>query len=355
MIDNCMFILYSTNAKNNLFLQVKEPIPLSKIFISLNDMCLKSLQVNQMHATLLFKSLFGLVQDVLAPLVNPPSLDDDDDISASTSSSVEVTCLEWLLLFISRLLCVFNVNRAREASNRWEFLENIYAAQRTGASGSSGGKQAPVRSKNKIKKKFFQSNKYFTWNKIKETRKNLEKYRKHMWKSGSGGHLDAAFSQDAHSKLHVKKVHLPRDISLAVGRSISKLLVSSNSYCNSDLFVLSCRIISSLCCNTQPCISLSEIFEPADLNQLILLNVSSEFNHGSVCWGSPWSQHAFLSLLLDVIENERFVNEQAAVAAASSSSTLPSSSADIIGASGDSIFSSRVIGSGIKLSNQKVF
>lgn len=107
-----------------------------------------------------------------------------------------------------------------------------------------------------------------------------------------------------------KKVHLPRDISLAVGKSISKLLVSSNSYCSSDLFVLSCRIISSLCCNTQPCISLSEIFEPADLNQLILLNVSSEFNHGSVCWGSPWSQHALLSLLMDVIENERFLNEQ---------------------------------------------
>lgn len=182
--------------RNYFVTQVKEPIPLSKIFVSLNDMCLKSLQVNQAHASLLFKSLFGLVQEVLAPL----SAATNDPILTASPPSVEVTCLEWLLLFISRLLCVFNANRPREASNRWEFLENVYSGQKLGV----GQKQAPVRNKNKIKKKFFQSNKYFTWNKIKETRKNLEKYRKHMWKSSS--QLDSAFGQDSHSKMQIKKV-----------------------------------------------------------------------------------------------------------------------------------------------------
>lgn len=139
-----------------------------------------------MHAGLLFKSLFSLVQDVLQPLLGE-------------SECVEVTCLEWLLLFISRLLCVFNSNRPKEVSNRWEFLENVYSGQKM-----SSTKQAPVRNKNKIKKKFFQSNKYFTWNKIKETRKNLEKYRKHMWKSSA--QMDPNYSQDSHSKLQIKKV-----------------------------------------------------------------------------------------------------------------------------------------------------
>jgi hypothetical protein len=39
----------------------------------------------------------------------------------------------------------------------------------------------------------------------------------------------------------------------------------------------------------------------------MMLNVSLDFNHGSVCWGSPWSQHALLCLLVDVIENERML------------------------------------------------
>lgn len=188
--------------RNYFVTQVKEPIPLSKIFVSLNDMCLKSLQVNQNHAGLLFKSLFGLVQEVLAPLMSSDSSYDDDSSPPLLlmPPSVEVTCLEWLLLFISRLLCVFNANRPREASNRWEFLENVYSGQKLGV----GQKQAPVRNKNKIKKKFFQTNKYFTWNKIKETRKNLEKYRKHMWKSNTP--MDSAFGQDSHSKLQIKKV-----------------------------------------------------------------------------------------------------------------------------------------------------
>ena len=74
--------------------------------------------------------------------------------------------------------------------------------------------------------------------------------------------------------------------------------------------MLSCRIISILCCHAQPHIGLEEIINRKDLNQLILLNISAEFNHGSVCWGSPWSQYAILSLFMDVIESERVTDEQ---------------------------------------------
>ena len=108
-------------------------------------------------------------------------------------------------------------------------------------------------------------------------------------------------------KIGVRRIMVPREVSLSVGRLVAKLLVSANSYCSSDLFVLACRLISCLCCIVQPAIGLAEIFDQLDLNKLIQLNISSEFNHGSVCWGSPWSQHALLSLFMDVIENEKFV------------------------------------------------
>ncbi len=39
------------------------------------------------------------------------------------------------------------------------------------------------------------------------------------------------------------------------------------------------------------------------------MNISSEFNHGSVSWGSPWSQHALLCLFMDIIENDKINSE----------------------------------------------
>lgn len=177
----------------------------------------------------------------------------------------------------------------------------------------------PINQRSKIKKKLFQSNKYFTWNKLKENRKNFEKYRKNFWKTdsfsgnqfGCGEGPSSSFNCSA-KNLASRKIYLPRDVSLSAGKSIVNLLVSANSFCSSDLFVLSCRIISSLCCNTQPQIALNEIIEPSNLNQLIMLNISAEFNHGSVSWGSPWSQHAILSLFMDIIDSEKLIAEQLA-------------------------------------------
>ena len=264
--------------------QVKEVMSLNKVFITLNEICIKSL--SGIQAEVLFKSLFGLVEEILRPL-------------EKEDRCVEVTSLEWIFLFISRLISI--IDKSRDINCRWEFLENIYLNQK------SLTKPFPLRAKSKVKKKLIQTNKYFTWSKIKENRKNLDRYRKSLWKTDSF----ATSAQDNLSKLMLnKKIFLPHDISLRVGYLIGKLLVSANSYCSSDLFVLSCRILSSICCSTQPSISLCEIFEKNDLNQLILLNVSGEFNHGSVCWGSPWSQHALISLFMDTIENEKANVEQ---------------------------------------------
>ena len=255
--------------------QLKQPVHLSRIFATLNGMCIKSLSAKQSQN--LFNSLFGLVEEILQDL--------DDQ------KPVEVTCLEWIFLFISRL---FSVTIKSKEINRWDFLENAHTTTKSKTNPA-------IRHKTKIKKKFFQSNKYLTWNKIKETRKNLEKYKKNLWKSDIN---NPNTNSNNDGKLF-RKFSISRNLSLRVCKLIVKLLVSANSYTSSDLFVLSCRIISYLCCNSLPSINLNEIFQKEDLTQLIFLNVSSEFNHGSVCWGSPWSQHALISLLLDIIENEK--------------------------------------------------
>jgi hypothetical protein len=145
--------------------QIKEVMPLSKIFITLNEICFKSLMGTQTDN--LFRSLFGLIEEILRPLEND-------------QECVEVTSLEWLLLFVSRLISVIDKSRDLSMSlmvntnSRWEFLENVYGSQKP-MSNLSKASQASRSSKSKIKKKLFQSNKYFTWSKIKENRKNLDR------------------------------------------------------------------------------------------------------------------------------------------------------------------------------------
>ena len=105
---------------------------------------------------------------------------------------------------------------------RWNFLENIYSNFK------ANSKQFSMRNKSKIKKKLFQSNKYFTWNKLKENRKHFEKYRKSFWKADQlsqfGGQETAANKQTP-----TKKICLPRHVTLSAGRSFVKLLISANS------------------------------------------------------------------------------------------------------------------------------
>ena len=118
--------------KNYFILQINEILPLNRIFIILNDICLKSLSYLNTNKYL-FKSLFELIISLLKPL-------------GSGNSNLEITSLEWLLLFLSRLLSYIdktrlflnnnnsnNNNNASsftdgkgngEFSNRWEFLEN---------------------------------------------------------------------------------------------------------------------------------------------------------------------------------------------------------------------------------------
>ena len=208
---------------NTYFLgHVREIMPLSRIFITLNEICLKSLAGSQ--AGSLFKSLLELTAHLLAPF-------NDDSTRVNANASVEVTALEWILLLLSRLLSVIDKSRACDAmSNRWEFLENIYTTYKLNASSS---KMFAARNKGRIKKKLFHSSKYFTWNKLKEQRKNFDKYKK----SGAGWPYRGE-PGDPMRKLLSRRLYLPREHSLSVAKLLIRLLCNANAFCSSDLFVL---------------------------------------------------------------------------------------------------------------------
>ena len=277
---------------------VREPLILSKIFLNLNEMCMKAIKINGSDLNmLLFKNLFELINSLLA---------------GDCFMNVEISALEWLILFVTRLLNLLsNSGGRKKASNRWEFLEKLSSSNALSAAtknakliGSSGGTIININtnsslSKNKFKKKLLQSSSSssnvasLSNKQLRVNKRKIEEYNRQFMLSSA------------------KKFIFPRDISLALGKSLARLLVSSNSYSSSDLFVLTCRVLSSLCLHTQPALSLHDMFGDQqtdgsnDLHHLVMLNVSLDFNHGSVCWGSPWSQHALLCLLSDVVESEK--------------------------------------------------
>ena len=79
--------------KNYFILQINEILPLNRIFIILNDICLKSLSYLNTNKYL-FKSLFELIISLLKPL-------------GSGNSNLEITSMEWLLLFLSNFKLFF--------------------------------------------------------------------------------------------------------------------------------------------------------------------------------------------------------------------------------------------------------
>ena len=87
--------------------------PLSRAFITLNEICAKSLTGSQANS--LFACLFALVDEILGPM----------DVASGFGHAVDVTSLEWILLFISRLLSA--IDKPKDFSSRWDFLENIYS------------------------------------------------------------------------------------------------------------------------------------------------------------------------------------------------------------------------------------
>ena len=64
------------------------------------------------------------------------------------------------------------------------------------------------------------------------------------------------------------------------------------------------QVLARIMCNTRPVIPLSEALDQEDLEKLLLLMCSMEYNTGNVSWGGSWASHVITCLLQDILEGE---------------------------------------------------
>ena len=65
--------------------------------------------------------------------------------------------------------------------------------------------------------------------------------------------------------------------------------------------------MARVCISTRPAITLTEAMTQEQLERLIMLAASLEFNHGNISWGGPWAGHALTCLLQDILEGILFI------------------------------------------------
>lgn len=111
---------------------------------------------------------------------------------------------------------------------------------------------------------------------------------------------------------------LPQSLSLPVARGLVALILSMDFTCNSDLFLLSCKVcfhislkdkisspisqvLSGIISCARPSITLNMLMTDDQLLQLVRLAVWCEGDSGTL-WGGPWVSHAISCLLQDLME-----------------------------------------------------
>ncbi|XP_053375851.1 baculoviral IAP repeat-containing protein 6-like isoform X2 [Mercenaria mercenaria] len=98
---------------------------------------------------------------------------------------------------------------------------------------------------------------------------------------------------------------LPKEKCLPVVHGLMALLLGMDFTCNVDLFLITCKVMARVCISTRPAITLTEAMSQEQLERLIMLAASLEFNHGNISWGGPWAGHSLTCLLQDILEGER--------------------------------------------------
>ncbi|XP_065342145.1 baculoviral IAP repeat-containing protein 6 isoform X6 [Cloeon dipterum] len=94
---------------------------------------------------------------------------------------------------------------------------------------------------------------------------------------------------------------LPQTLSLPVARGLVLLILNMDFTCNSDLFLLACKVLSGIISCARPPITLNMLMSEAQLLQFVQLAVRWEGGSHSL-WGGPWVSHAISCLLQDLLE-----------------------------------------------------
>ncbi|XP_071454170.1 dual E2 ubiquitin-conjugating enzyme/E3 ubiquitin-protein ligase BIRC6 [Hetaerina americana] len=100
-----------------------------------------------------------------------------------------------------------------------------------------------------------------------------------------------------------QRIPLPRSSCLPVTRGLVALILRADFTCNTDTFLLACKVLARIVLSTRPAISLGELMTREQLLHLIQLAVCND-QHGA-SWGGPWASHAVSCLLQDILDAAR--------------------------------------------------
>ncbi|GAB1609836.1 baculoviral IAP repeat-containing protein 6-like isoform X2 [Argonauta hians] len=322
--------------------EYKQVFPQDRVFVLLTALGQKSL-MGPMAVNIL-ESLLGMLVHAVAPLMPV-------GVSRMPSGSVDLTLVGWILLFLCRNLdqTMQNGNNGDDDKssrkdkdngtylpNRWSFLQG----DMSGLPNKNKVKQSMKTYRRCLQKRIFQhkqklqdleqAKKKFLASQTEKYSLGLTSEAKALFKEHEqqfkkisqyaskirktdGEYLRKMVKDD--SCLSIGKetndvdtdtsLILPRDKCLPVVRGLVTLILSMDSTCNVDLFLVASKVLARICLATRPAICLSEAMTQDQLQQLILLAANQDFNHGTVAWGGPWAGHAITCLLQDILDGER--------------------------------------------------
>ncbi|XP_062579414.1 baculoviral IAP repeat-containing protein 6-like [Saccostrea cucullata] len=320
--------------------------PQDRVFVLLLAMGQKSL--SGPSAVSIMESLLDMLARVLSPLV------------AGQAGMIDLTLVGWILLFLCRSLDHTSLNNddsskaARRENgnslpNRWNFIQGDHNSAGSLAASNAKAKSTKLvrgsrlsmqkrmlHHKQKLmdlqqaQKTFFSthpdkaaqnSSNTLLKQQEKEFKKELSKYASkhikdiiHMRRTEvemlrKMGPRAECVSESEKSNGEVDQegvLLLSKEKTLRVVRGLMCLLLSMDFTCNVDLFLITCKVIATVCVSTRPAITLAEAMTQEQLERLILLASNLEFSYGNVSWGGPWAGHAITCLLQDILDGERF-------------------------------------------------
>ncbi|GAB6020665.1 hypothetical protein CHUAL_003335 [Chamberlinius hualienensis] len=324
--------------------------PQDRVFLLLVSCHDKSI----LHNTL--PSILNLLDKLLTPLSGSDGL---------IQSTVDLTLVGWVLLFVSFYLDVADGNRTQRIASddgdeavakslaskdrggltsRWDFIQEEWAMLRNQSTQNkfSSGRLC----RRKLHKRIMyhkqllddleQAKKISSPSSLSHMHaafKRQEQLEKKILSKRTAKHFkdivqlrraeqahnsslgESSFSQDSHQTqrdslrdncaFSEALFNFPRSQNLQVARGIVTLLLSMDYTCNVDTFLLACKVLAKIVVMARPAIGLGEIVSQSQLHKLIWRCVGSDGSASKASWGGPWARHAITCLLQDILEGEK--------------------------------------------------
>ncbi|XP_069118544.1 baculoviral IAP repeat-containing protein 6-like isoform X2 [Argopecten irradians] len=286
----------------------------------------------------IMESLLDMLARVLNPLIS-----NQQTMQFGHTGLIDLTLVGWILLFLCRNLDHTFVggsngedrqikrDNGNSLPNRWNFIQGDHnSAQNKSKVKSSkvyrwSMHKRLLHHKQKLmdlqqaQKTFFNSDKSLSGSSTSLLKQQEKQFRKELsqYASKMRSNVDAlrklpkmeesAGASKGNGDFDPEGVLvLPKDKTLRVVRGLMALLLSMDFTCNVDLFLVTCKVLATICVTTRPAITLSEAMGQEQLEKLILLASNMEFSHSNISWGGPWAGHAITCLLQDILDGEKF-------------------------------------------------